>query len=108
MLCGKVPAVLPWPTTRVDGVKYQRNLLYQLNLLPADHLITLPRLVQNLQSGVDFLVSGCELANGDSYETMFVDRVVFEARQQPIASGRPPLPEDALFLHSRGYRNVLG
>ena len=45
-LCGKVPAVLPWPTTRVDGLKYQRNLLHQLNQLPADHLITLPRLAE--------------------------------------------------------------
>src|SRR5262245_31272607 len=47
-LCGKVPAVLPWPTTRVDGQKYQRNLLHQLNQLPAHHLITLPRLAENL------------------------------------------------------------
>jgi hypothetical protein len=42
-LCGKVPAVLPWPTTRVDGQKYQRNLLYQLNHLRADHLISCHR-----------------------------------------------------------------
>jgi hypothetical protein len=65
-LCGKVPAVLPWPTTRVDGLKYQRNLLHQLNQLPADHLITLPRLAKNLQPGVGFPVSGCELENSGS------------------------------------------
>ena len=59
-LCGKVPAVLPWPTTRVDGLKYQRNLLHQLNQLPADHLITLPGLAKNLQPGVGFPVSGCQ------------------------------------------------
>ena len=58
-LCGKVPAVLPWPTTRVDGQKYQRNLVHQLSQLPADHLITLPRLAMNLQPGVGFPVSGC-------------------------------------------------
>jgi acyl-CoA synthetase (AMP-forming)/AMP-acid ligase II len=29
VLNGKVPAILPWPTTRVDAEKYQRNLLYQ-------------------------------------------------------------------------------
>ena len=50
-LCGKVPAVLPWPTTRVDGLKYQRNLLHQLNQLPADHLITLPRALSRRRSG---------------------------------------------------------
>src|SRR5690242_15917004 len=44
LLNGKVPAILPWPTTRVDAEKYQRNLLYQLSNLPAHHLITLPRL----------------------------------------------------------------
>src|SRR6516225_9694450 len=37
-LIGKTPAVLPWPTTRVDAAKYQRNLVQQLNQLPADHL----------------------------------------------------------------------
>src|SRR5262249_59271043 len=36
VLRGKVPAVLPWPTTRVDGAKFQRNLVHQLKQLPAD------------------------------------------------------------------------
>ena len=92
ILCGKVPAVLPWPTTRVDGVKYQRNLMHQLNHLPADHLITLPRLAQNLQTGVDFPVSGCELANGNQFETMFLERFIPEARQPTLAIGMPHPP----------------
>src|SRR5690242_13917796 len=46
-LSGRIPAVLPWPTARVDGEKYQRNLLHQFCSLPADHLITLPRLARN-------------------------------------------------------------
>ena len=83
-LCGKVPAVLPWPTTRVDGLKYQRNLLHQLNQLPANHLITLPRLAENLQSGVNFPISGCKLADSSRFETMFMDRFTAEPRHQAV------------------------
>src|SRR2546429_1883420 len=101
-LCGKVPAVLPWPTTRVDGQKYQRNLLHQLNQLPADHLITLPRLAKTLQPGVGFPVSGCEVANSSRFETMFMERFTAESRQQPITVSNRHLPEDALFLQFSG------
>jgi fatty-acyl-CoA synthase len=101
-LCGKVPAVLPWPTTRVDGLKYQRNLLHQLNRLPADHLITLPRLAENLQSGVNFPISGCKLADSSRFETMFMDRFTAEPRQQPATGTKQHLPEDALFLQFSG------
>jgi fatty-acyl-CoA synthase len=101
-LCGKVPAVLPWPTTRVDGLKYQRNLLHQLNHLPADHLITLPRLAKNLQPGVGFPVSGCDLANGSKFEAMFMERFVVEAQHRPLTVSKRQLPEDALFLQFSG------
>jgi len=101
-LCGKVPAVLPWPTTRVDGPKYQRNLLHQLNQLPADHLITLPRLAKNLQPGVGFPVSGCQLANSSRFEAMFMERFTAEARHRPLTVTKQPLPEDALFLQFSG------
>jgi acyl-CoA synthetase (AMP-forming)/AMP-acid ligase II len=102
VLCGKVPAVLPWPTTRVDGAKYQHNLIHQLNQLPADHLITLPRLARNLRPGVQFSVSECELANGNHFETMFTERFIRETGQPPRAGGRQDLPEDALFLQFSG------
>ncbi len=101
-LCGKVPAVLPWPTTRVDGLKYQRNLLHQLGQLRADHLITLPRLAENLQLGVDFPVTGCQLANSSWFETMFMERFTAEARHRPFAVGKQHLPDDALFLQFSG------
>ena len=101
-LCGKVPAVLPWPTTRVDGLKYQRNLLHQLGQLPADHLITLPRLAENLQPGVSFPVSGCQLANSSRFETMFMERFNAEARPPPFTVSKQHLPEDALFLQFSG------
>jgi acyl-CoA synthetase (AMP-forming)/AMP-acid ligase II len=102
ILCGKVPAVIPWPTTRIDGQKYQRNLLHQLNQLPADHLITLPSLAQNLQPGVEFPVSGCELANSSHFETMFMERFIPEFRQPSLAASGRRVPEDALFLQFSG------
>src|ERR1700687_5562958 len=40
VLTGRVPAILAWPTSRVDAEKYQRNLLHQLRNLPAERLIT--------------------------------------------------------------------
>ena len=101
-LYGKVPAVLPWPTTRVDGLKYQRNLLHQLNQLPADHLITLPRLAENLQPGVSFPVSGCELADSSRFEIMFMERFTAERRHQPVTVTKQDLPKDALFLQFSG------
>jgi fatty-acyl-CoA synthase len=101
-LSGKVPAVLPWPTTRVDGLKYQRNLLHQLEQLPADHLITLPRLAQNLQPGLDFPVSGCELANGKQFEAMFMERFVPESGHRSVTGTKPQLPENARFLQFSG------
>jgi len=101
-LCGKVPAVLPWPTTRVDGLKYQRNLLHQLGQLPADHLITLPRLAENLQPNVDFPVTGCQLANSGWFETMFMERFTAEDRHRPFAVSKQHLPDDALFLQFSG------
>ena len=76
--------------------------MHQLKQLPADHLITLPRLAQNLQRGVDFPVSGCELANGNQFETMFLERFIPEARQPTRAIGMRHLPEDALFLQFSG------
>jgi fatty-acyl-CoA synthase len=101
-LCGKVPAILPWPTTRVDGLKYQRNLLHQLNQLPADHLITLPRLAENLQPGVNFSISGCELAGSRRFETMFMERFTAEPRHQAATATEQDLPKDALFLQFSG------
>ena len=35
VLLGRVPAVLAWPTNRIDPEKYQRNILHQLQNLPA-------------------------------------------------------------------------
>ena len=101
-LVGKIPAVLPWPTLRVDAVKYQRNLLQQLNQLPADHLITLPGLAENLAPGVGFPITGCELAGGGQFESMFLDRFAMEGQSSIGRAEKPSLPDDALFLQFSG------
>src|SRR5580700_10076717 len=56
VLLGRLPAILAWPTNRIDPEKYQRNILHQLGSLPAAQLLTLPRLAQNLNPGMPFTV----------------------------------------------------
>jgi fatty-acyl-CoA synthase len=102
VLSGKVPAVLPWPTTRIDGEKYQRNLLHQLSNLPADHLVTVPRLAENLRPSIGFSISDCEIANGSRFETMFSERLPAVAPKIQNHLAATPLPADALFLQFSG------
>src|ERR1044072_764330 len=59
VLSDRIPAILPWPTTRVDPEKYQRNLLHQLGNLPAGELVTIPRLAANLEAGLPFPARPC-------------------------------------------------
>src|SRR5436190_11806179 len=59
ILEGRIPAILAWPTTRVDAQKYQRNLLHQLRNLPASQVITVPRLAQNMQPALSYMATAC-------------------------------------------------
>ena len=68
VLSGHVPAILPWPTTRVDPEKYRRNLLFQLANLPADHLITLPAVADSLRSSIRQTISTCAVRSGSRFE----------------------------------------
>lgn len=101
VLSGKVPAILPWPTTRVDAEKYQRNLLHQLSSLPADHLITLPQLGKNLRPGLSYPVSGCSIARAAEVERLFTGELEVEASTQRDIP-HPGLPSDTLFLQFSG------
>lgn len=101
VLSGKVPAVLPWPTTRVDAEKYQRNLLHQLGSLPADHLITLPQLRKNLSPGLPYPVSDCSIARAAQFEKLFTEK--FEADACPPRNlPHLGLPSETLFLQFSG------
>jgi acyl-CoA synthetase (AMP-forming)/AMP-acid ligase II len=102
VLSGRIPAVLPWPTTRVDAEKYRRNLLHQLGNLPAHHLLTLPRLADDLRPSLSFPVTPVTVAGQSPLEDLFpapmpVDAVVVPERRAP-----GPLPADALFLQFSG------
>ena len=103
VLQGHIPAILAWPTSRIDPEKYQRNLVHQLNHLPADLLITLPRLAQNLQSGLPYPVAGLPLENASTFERLFPAAPVVERmdRQKVSAHNLPPDPS-TLFLQFSG------
>jgi len=71
ILTGRVPAILPWPTSRVDPEKYQRNLLHQFHNLPAEELITIPKLATNLRSALPYRVVGCQMEGIQLWEQTF-------------------------------------
>jgi acyl-CoA synthetase (AMP-forming)/AMP-acid ligase II len=103
VLNGHIPAILAWPTSRIDPDKYQRNLLHQLRNLPADLLITLPRLAGNLGPSLPFPVASCLVEECERYEQLFPTDPISEALAAavtPAADNRPPA--DAVFLQFSG------
>lgn len=58
VLEGACPAILPWPTSRMDTEKYHRNLIHQLRELPAGGLITAPPLAEGLSRMLPYPVWG--------------------------------------------------
>jgi fatty-acyl-CoA synthase len=103
VLKGHVPAILAWPTSRVDPDKYQRNLVHQLSNLPVDQLITLPRLAENLGGSLPYRVAGLALDNGAAYEKLFPAAPVSERLEHREFAGRNARPdEDTLFLQFSG------
>jgi acyl-CoA synthetase (AMP-forming)/AMP-acid ligase II len=71
ILTGRIPAILPWPTSRVDLEKYQRNLLHQFRNLPAAELITIPSLAASLQPALPYRVTGCSMEGIAMWEKAF-------------------------------------
>src|SRR5215469_15441841 len=71
VLIGRLPAILAWPTNRIDPEKYQRNIVHQLRNLPAAQLLTLPKLGQNLNSGLPFTVSECPIHDYEKLQSLF-------------------------------------
>ncbi len=103
VLRGYLPAILAWPTSRIDAEKYQRNLIHQLSHLPADQLITLPRLAGNLAGSLPYRVAALQLESGAAFEKLFPVGAVSECleRQESSHQGSHPSPE-ALFLQFSG------
>jgi acyl-CoA synthetase (AMP-forming)/AMP-acid ligase II len=103
ILEGRLPAILAWPTNRIDPEKYQRNLLHQLRHLPADQLITLPRLATNLAGGVHFPVTECRVENARQLEESFRIPLPLEVPEgEPARPRAGDTPADAIFLQFSG------
>jgi len=103
VLKGYIPAILAWPTSRVDPEKYQQNLVHQLSHLPADQLITLPRLADNVAESLPYPVTGLRLENGATFERMFPAGAVTGRLEQRRISARGSRPgPDTLFLQFSG------
>lgn len=102
VLRGKVPAILAWPTKRVDAGKYQRNLFHQLRSLPAAQLITVPGIADNLAPLLPFPVSKCVVTAGSAREDVFGPRVSLESVPRVAPGRKAPLPIDSLFLQFSG------
>jgi fatty-acyl-CoA synthase len=103
ILRGYLPAILPWPTDRVDPEKYQRNLLHQLQELPAAELITLPKLARSLQSGLPFPITACPIANHEQAEQSFVMELgIARVEKRTPCQAPDSVPGEALFLQFSG------
>lgn len=103
VLRGHVPAILAWPTSRIDPDKYQRNLVHQLSNLPADMLVTLPRLVENLAGNLPYSAVSLTLKDGPAYEKLFPAGQVSEKLEKKEFPGRKTKPSpETLFLQFSG------
>jgi len=102
VLTGRIPAILPWPTARIDPEKYQRNLSHQLRSLPAGEMITLPRLAQNLSSALPYAVSACPIALASRWEELFKSPGLEGSPSGDVNLPAYSVPTDALFLQFSG------
>jgi fatty-acyl-CoA synthase len=103
VLNGQIPGILAWPTSRVDPEKYQRNLAHQLGNLPADLLVTLPRLAENLAGALPYPVAGLAIENASSLEKIFPSGAVSERLEKcDTSSSESRASDDALFLQFSG------
>jgi fatty-acyl-CoA synthase len=102
LLKGRLPAVLAWPTSRIDPEKYQRNLLHQLRNLPASQVITLPLLAHNLKDGLPYPATGLSIAGAGQFEKSFIVPLPLAVEGEAAARKQGTVPEDALFLQFSG------
>jgi fatty-acyl-CoA synthase len=103
LLIGRLPAILAWPTNRIDPEKYQHNIMHQLRSLPAAQLLTLPRLARNLDPGMPFIITECPINECERFESLF-SMVLNVARveKQDSYHVEAGAPEEALFLQFSG------
>ena len=103
VLIGRLPAILAWPTNRIDPEKYQHNILHQLRNLPAAQLLTLPRLAQNLNPGMPFIVTECPINEYQKFESIFSMKLeISPVEKYNVTLPEAGTPQDALFLQFSG------
>ena len=103
LLTGRVPTILAWPTSRVDTRKYQRNLLHQLQNLPAAELLSLPYLARNLDPGLPYAVSPVPSETYEHLDRMFqLELAADKIRKTDSTMATTAAPDDALFLQFSG------
>jgi fatty-acyl-CoA synthase len=102
LLAGKLPAILAWPTSRIDPEKYQRNLLHQLRNLPASQVITLPLLAGNLKDGLPYPATGLPIEGAAQFEKSFIVPLPLAVEGEAAERKHGTVPEDALFLQFSG------
>jgi fatty-acyl-CoA synthase len=102
VLRGHIPAVLPWPTSRIEPDKYQRNLVHQLKHLPAAALVTLPQLANNLPRTLPYPAIGIAIDSGAKAEAMFPSIAVSEQSHQVVKNRAVPPDAETLFLQFSG------
>ena len=103
ILTGRIPAILPWPTSRVDTEKFQTNLLHQFRNLPADELITVPELVSNLGVRLPYRVVACTLERDGQRKGGFeIALPISEAGYAKATRTKFQDSGDALFLQFSG------
>jgi fatty-acyl-CoA synthase len=103
VLTGRIPAVLAWPTSRVDPGKYQRNLVHQLANLPAERIITTPELANTLANDLPYRTIGCRIHGPDRWQQGSSTIPMLDAVSRVKADGGPLLDgSDTLFLQFTG------
>jgi fatty-acyl-CoA synthase len=103
VLKGHIPAILAWPTSRIDPEKYQCNLVHQLGNLPADILVTLPQLAENLTGNLPYQTASLLVSNGASYEKLFpAGRVNEQLEKHEFPERKIMASPETLFLQFSG------
>jgi fatty-acyl-CoA synthase len=102
VLTERIPAILPWPTSRIDPEKYERNLLHQLGNLPADEIVTVAKLAENLSSALAYHVSACPIDSARDWEQAFSVPLSLERVPRSDVGQTASLPPEALFLQFSG------
>ena len=103
VLTGRIPAVLAWPTSRVDPGKYQRNLVHQLANLPAERVVTTPELANTLANHLPYQTIGCRIQGSDRWQQGSSTIPMLDAVPRVKADGAPlPDGSDTLFLQFTG------